>query len=129
MRGSLISVISISSTIITNAESIGLLERQGIDLKKNREKGIDSSDFGRLVLSSGLVSNNSSITWIAFHGAYDFGFLIKILTKRDLPSDLRSFLGMMRFFFGVRVYDAKIHDGMHQWFAGWTGEGGQVTWC
>ncbi|KAJ6307506.1 hypothetical protein OIU76_017325 [Salix suchowensis] len=94
-------------------KSIGLLERQGIDLKKNREKGIDSSDFGRLVLSSGLVSNNSSITWIAFHGAYDFGFLIKILTKRDLPSDLRSFLGMMRFFFGVRVYDAKIHDGMH----------------
>ncbi|KAB5573068.1 hypothetical protein DKX38_000266 [Salix brachista] len=94
-----------------NAESIGLLERQGIDLKKNREKGIDSSDFGRLVLSSGLVSNNSSITWIAFHGAYDFGFLIKILTKRDLPSDLRSFLGMMRFFFGVRVYDAKFMMG------------------
>eukprot|EP00258_Populus_trichocarpa_P029602 XP_024445621.1 probable CCR4-associated factor 1 homolog 10 [Populus trichocarpa] len=29
-----------------NEESIGLLERQGIDLKKNREKGIDSSDFG-----------------------------------------------------------------------------------
>uniref|UniRef100_A0A6N2M647 poly(A)-specific ribonuclease n=1 Tax=Salix viminalis TaxID=40686 RepID=A0A6N2M647_SALVM len=95
-----------------NAESIGLLERQGIDLRKNREKGIDSSDFGRLVLSSGLVSNNSSTTWIAFHGAYDFGFLIKILTKRDLPSDLRSFLGMMRFFFG--------------WLARWTGEGGQV---
>ncbi|KAJ6428237.1 hypothetical protein OIU84_023619 [Salix udensis] len=94
-----------------NAESIGLRERQGIDLKKNREKGIDSSDFGRLVLSSGLVSNNSSITWIAFHGAYDFGFLIKILTKRDLPSDLRSFLGMMRFFFGVRVYDAKFMMG------------------
>ncbi|KAG5227787.1 Ribonuclease CAF [Salix suchowensis] len=75
-------------------KSIGLLERQGIDLKKNREKGIDSSDFGRLVLSSGLVSNNSSITWIAFHGAYDFGFLIKILTKRDLP-----------------IYDAKFMMG------------------
>jgi CCR4-NOT transcription complex subunit 7/8 len=42
-----------------NEESIGLLERLGIDLKKNREKGIDSSDFGRLILSSGLVSNNS----------------------------------------------------------------------
>ncbi|KAG6791198.1 hypothetical protein POTOM_000310 [Populus tomentosa] len=72
-----------------NEESIGLLERQGIDLKKNREKGIDSSDFGRLILSSGLVSNNSSITWITFHGAYDFGFLIKILTRRELPSDMR----------------------------------------
>ncbi|XP_034888835.1 probable CCR4-associated factor 1 homolog 11 [Populus alba] len=91
-----------------NEESIELLERQGIDLKKNREKGIDSLDFGRLILSSGLVSNNSSITWITFHGAYDFGFLIKILTKRELPSDMRSFLGMMRFFFGVRVYDTKF---------------------
>ncbi|XP_061961862.1 probable CCR4-associated factor 1 homolog 10 [Populus nigra] len=79
-----------------NEECIGLLERQGIDLKKNREKGIDFSDFGRLILSSGLVSNNSSITWITFHGAYDVGFLIKILTKRELPSDMRSFLGMMR---------------------------------
>ncbi|KAL9369964.1 hypothetical protein Peur_041163 [Populus x canadensis] len=94
-----------------NEESIGLLERQGIDLKKNREKGIDSSDFGRLILSSGLVSNNSSITWITFHGAYDFGFLVKILTKRELPSDMRSFLGMMRFFFGVRVYDTKFMMG------------------
>lgn len=94
-----------------NEESIGLLERLGIDLKKNREKGIDSSDFGRLILSSGLVSNNSSITWITFHGAYDFGFLIKILTKRELPSDMRSFLGMMRFFFGVRVYDTKFMMG------------------
>ncbi|KAG6787824.1 hypothetical protein POTOM_003869 [Populus tomentosa] len=94
-----------------NEESIGLLERRGIDLKKNREKGIDSSDFGRLILSSGLVSNNSSITWITFHGAYDFGFLIKILTKRELSSDMRSFLGMMRFFFGVRVYDTKFMMG------------------
>ncbi|KAG6787827.1 hypothetical protein POTOM_003872 [Populus tomentosa] len=94
-----------------NEESIGLLERQGIDLKKNREKGIDSSDFGRLILSSGLVSNNSSITWITFHGACDFGFLIKILTKRELPSDMRSFLGMLRFFFGVRVYDTKFMMG------------------
>ncbi|KAJ6346860.1 hypothetical protein OIU76_003526 [Salix suchowensis] len=35
-------------------ESIELLERQGIDLKKNSEKGIDSSDFALMVLSSGL---------------------------------------------------------------------------
>ncbi|XP_061961779.1 probable CCR4-associated factor 1 homolog 11 [Populus nigra] len=70
-----------------NEESIGLLERQGIDLKKNREKGIDSSDFERLILS------------------------LLILTKRELPSDMRSFLGMMRFFFGVRVYDTKFMMG------------------
>ncbi|KAJ6703027.1 CCR4-ASSOCIATED FACTOR 1-like protein 11-RELATED [Salix viminalis] len=52
-----------------NNESIELLERQGIDLQKNREKGIDSSNFAWVVLSSGLVFSNSSITWITFHGA------------------------------------------------------------
>ncbi|KAG6781557.1 hypothetical protein POTOM_014468 [Populus tomentosa] len=94
-----------------NDESIGLLERQGIDLKKNREKGIDSSDFAWMVFTSGLVFNNCSITWITFHGAYDFGFLIKILTRRELPCDMASFLGMVSFFFGVRVYDTKFMMG------------------
>ncbi|KAG6759378.1 hypothetical protein POTOM_035854 [Populus tomentosa] len=65
-----------------NDESIGLLERQGIDLKKNREKGIDSSDFA----------------WM-------------ILTRRELPCDMASFLGMVSFFFGVRVYDTKFMMG------------------
>ncbi|KAJ7004897.1 CCR4-associated factor 1 [Populus alba x Populus x berolinensis] len=94
-----------------NDESIGLLERQGIDLKKNREKGIDSSDFAWMVFTSGLVFNNCSITWITFHGAYDVGFLIKILTRRELPCDMASFLGMVSFFFGVRVYDTKFMMG------------------
>ncbi|KAJ7004895.1 CCR4-associated factor 1 [Populus alba x Populus x berolinensis] len=82
-----------------------------IDLKKNREKGIDSSDFAWMVFTSGLVFNNCSITWITFHGAYDVGFLIKILTRRELPCDMASFLGMVSFFFGVRVYDTKFMMG------------------
>ncbi|KAJ6704946.1 CCR4-ASSOCIATED FACTOR 1-like protein 11-RELATED [Salix purpurea] len=94
-----------------NNESIELLERQGIDLKKNREKGIDSSDFAWMVLSSRHFFSNSSLSWITFHGAYDFGFLIKILTRRELPCDMGSFLGMVRLFFGVRVYDTKLMMG------------------
>ncbi|CAK7339361.1 unnamed protein product [Dovyalis caffra] len=94
-----------------NEESIELLECHGIDFKKNREKGINSSDFARLVLSSGLVFNNSSISWITFHGAYDFGFLIKILTKQKLPSNVSSFLALMKYFFGDRVYDTKFMMG------------------
>ena len=63
------------------------------------------------VLSSGLVFSNSSITWITFLGAYDFGFLIKILSRREWPCDMRSFLGMVRLFFGVLVYDTKLMMG------------------
>lgn len=88
-----------------NIKSIELLEQHGTDFKKNKEKGIDSCEFAELVLSSGLVL--SSLTWITFHGAYDFGFLIKILTKRKLPEDKESFMGLVNFYFGFRVYDMK----------------------
>ncbi|KAJ6414577.1 hypothetical protein OIU84_003554 [Salix udensis] len=64
-----------------------------------------------MVLSLGLVFGNSSITWSTCHGAYDFGFLIGILTRRELPSDMASFSGMVSFFFGVRVYDTKFMMG------------------
>ncbi|KAB5564928.1 hypothetical protein DKX38_004982 [Salix brachista] len=65
-----------------NNESIELLERQGIDLKKNREKGIDSSDFAWMVLSPRHFSSNSSCPGLLF-----------------------------MLFFGVRVYDTKLMMG------------------
>ncbi|XP_059452908.1 probable CCR4-associated factor 1 homolog 9 [Corylus avellana] len=93
-------------TDLHNSESIQLLEQQGIDLNKNREKGIESKKFVRLIFNSGLLSN-SKIVWITFHGAYDFGYLIKILIGRELPSDLMEFIRLVLYFFGYRVYDIK----------------------
>ncbi|KAK9921408.1 hypothetical protein M0R45_029919 [Rubus argutus] len=77
-------------------DSIELLRRQGIDFECNRDKGIDSYKFAELMMSSGLVCNQE-VTWITFHSAYDFGYLVKLLTQQALPDDLPGFLNRVRY--------------------------------
>ncbi|KAL2900086.1 putative CCR4-associated factor 1-like protein 11 [Bienertia sinuspersici] len=88
-------------------DSIELLRKSGIDFKKNRTNGVDSFKFAELMMSSGLVCNDDCITWVTFHCAYDFGYLVKVLTQEPLPGDLSQFDIMLKIFFGQRVFDVK----------------------
>ncbi|KAJ7963850.1 putative Ccr4-associated factor [Quillaja saponaria] len=90
-----------------NPNSIELLRQQGIDFAKNRDKGIDSNDFKMQILQSGLLFKTSSMSWVTFHSAYDFGYLIKILIRRELPPNIEAFMWLVEFYFGPRVYDMK----------------------
>ncbi|KAK9153580.1 hypothetical protein Sjap_001060 [Stephania japonica] len=89
-------------------DSILLLSHHaGIDFEATRRLGADTSRFAELLISSGIVLSPDPLTWVTFHSAYDFGYLIKILTGADLPLHLEGFLGLLRVFFGDSVYDVK----------------------
>ncbi|KAG0478575.1 hypothetical protein HPP92_013294 [Vanilla planifolia] len=88
-------------------QSIDLLLANGIDFEKNRANGVDSHRFAELLMSSGLICNDSGVSWVTFHSVYDFGYLIKILTRRKLPRSMGDFLGLVGIFFGDKVFDLK----------------------
>ncbi|KAM0933859.1 putative poly(A)-specific ribonuclease [Dioscorea sansibarensis] len=101
-------------------DSIDLLTSSGIDLIKNREEGVDSMRFAELLMSSGIVLNDS-IHWVTFHSGYDFGYLLKLLTCQNLPETQTGFFELINIYF-PRVYDIKhlmrfcnsLHGGLNK---------------
>ncbi|KAK6156603.1 hypothetical protein DH2020_010851 [Rehmannia glutinosa] len=86
-------------------DSIDLLRRSGIDLEKNNAEGVDVKRFAQLMRSSGIVSNDS-FHWVTFHGGYDVGYLLRLLTGLDLPETREEFLELVQAFF-PNIYDVK----------------------
>ena len=86
-------------------ESIDLLAAAQIDFRKHAENGIDQKEFGYLLFTSGLVMAED-IVWISFHSAYDFAYLIKILTGNLMQEREAEFYRYMCVLFPV-FYDFK----------------------
>ncbi|KAL5547453.1 hypothetical protein UlMin_002684 [Ulmus minor] len=88
-----------------SAESIKLLCQNGIDFQKNIEKGINARTFRARFMSSWVLSDKNR-RWVTFGGGYDFGYLIKMLTGKNLPEKLQEFSEKLKEFFPV-VYDIE----------------------
>ncbi|KAG0470791.1 hypothetical protein HPP92_017491 [Vanilla planifolia] len=105
---------------ISAAESIDLLRQTGMDFKKNRERGIDTAHFAELLMSSGIVLNED-VHWVTFHSGYDFGYLLKLLTLKNLPETQMGFFTLIKIYFPT-LYDIKhlmkfsnsLHGGLNK---------------
>ncbi|XP_044463994.1 probable CCR4-associated factor 1 homolog 6 [Mangifera indica] len=101
-------------------DSIQLLSQSGIDLKKNNEKGVDAYRFSELLMSSGIVLNDC-VHWVTFHSGYDFGYLLKLLTCKNLPDTQTGFFDLIKMYFPT-LYDIKhlmkfcnsLHGGLNK---------------
>jgi len=101
-------------------DSIELLQQSGIDFKKNNENGIDAQVFGELLMSSGIVLNDT-VHWVTFHSGYDFGYMLKLLTCQQLPPTPAGFFSLINMYFPT-VYDIKhlmkfcnsLHGGLNK---------------
>ena len=98
------------------AESIHLLSNSGIDFDANTRMGVDAKRFAELLMVSGIVLNDD-VRWITFHSAYDFGYLVKLVTCRPLDEEEEAFMETLCTYF-PHVYDMKhlmrYCDGLRQ---------------
>jgi CCR4-NOT transcription complex subunit 7/8 len=86
-------------------DSIELLAESGIDFEKHENQGVDVHTFGEMLMSSGIVLSDE-VKWISFHSAYDFGYLMKLLTNNDLPEEESEFFELLHTYFPC-IYDIK----------------------
>ncbi|KAG5860509.1 mRNA deadenylase subunit [Encephalitozoon hellem] len=87
-------------------ESIDLLIQARIDFKEHERRGIRVEEFGEVLMTSGLVMS-PDVVWVSFHSAYDFGYLIKILTCNPLPEREEDFYRFLAALF-PDFYDIKF---------------------
>lgn len=86
-------------------ESIDLLIQAKIDFKEHERRGIRVEEFGEVLMTSGLVMSEN-VVWVSFHSAYDFGYLIKVLTCNLLPEKEEDFYRFLNALF-PDFYDIK----------------------
>lgn len=79
-------------------DAVSMLKHAGLDFERHAMDGIDVHHFGEKLITSGLVLNED-IRWISFHGMYDFGYLLQLLTQTHLPETPLGFFDALSLYF------------------------------
>ena len=98
-----------------NQESINFLTESGLDMEQHEQNGIDPTEFGALLITSGMVMSED-VKWMSFHSAYDFAYLVKLMLCKELPEDEAEYRDFMKLYF-PSIYDIKYmikHAQRHQ---------------
>ena len=83
-----------------------MLQDAGIDFGVLKHQGIEPLVLADYLLSSGLVLNDE-IKWVTFHGAFDYAYLVKILTNDKLDVTYDQYESTVKTYFPVTL-DTKI---------------------
>ncbi|KAK1310858.1 hypothetical protein QJS10_CPA08g00174 [Acorus calamus] len=96
-------------TDLQSRPSIELLRRSGVDLERNRAVGVSESMFADRMAE--LLFGGGLLQWVTFHGLYDLGYLVKIMTRGEpLPDTASEFMRRVSYLL-VTVYDIKYIAG------------------
>lgn len=87
-------------------DAVDTMRKDGVDLEKHEKEGIDTFDFAELIMTSGLVLN-PDVVWVSYYSAWDFIFMLKLLTNLRLPSSEPAFYELLQIFFPC-TYDIKL---------------------
>ncbi|XBW35410.1 hypothetical protein QEN19_000976 [Hanseniaspora menglaensis] len=71
-----------------------------------KNTGINLVELAVLLTDSGLLMNNN-VTWISHSGAYDFAYLLRLVSNKPLPSTRELFLSELDKFF-PNYYDLDL---------------------
>ena len=93
-------------TDMCNQESINFLTEHGLDLEQHEQNGIDPAQFGAALIASGMAMFED-VRWISFHSGYDFAYLVKLMSCKELPEDEAEYRRLMNLYF-PSIYDIKF---------------------
>eukprot|EP00929_Paragymnodinium_shiwhaense_P088483 TRINITY_DN48798_c0_g1_i1.p1 TRINITY_DN48798_c0_g1~~TRINITY_DN48798_c0_g1_i1.p1 ORF type:complete len:413 (+),score=84.49 TRINITY_DN48798_c0_g1_i1:150-1388(+) len=73
-------------------KAVSFLKKAGVNFYKHKEMGVDRGLLGEHLAASKVFSNaRGPATLITFAGAYDLGYLVKLMTDQRLPATLAEF--------------------------------------